>query len=835
MKRLTAAKYEFDILQERRKRIMMCAKSLLQRAAVFGVAVVCLQSSLRAQVTTGDAALDRHVAERFALLADQISLTPEIPTAGLRQSAALLDLARQLVPDEFRFARQSADLYLRLGDRDRAIDALTAVRRIEPSDQLAMVQYIDLIESKMETAEAKIAYLMQIADARGVAPEVQSHAAYKLVDLYYARGQDSEAEEALKKSLQLNNQNLAALKRKYQIAAQGGDAKTRVRALVELMRAAPTNTEGMIALAHEADAIGDFDNSASMRIFALRILASQGVAPDINEIINFTGTQMLADRPEAVQGMLGQLGQLMKEDGRYYTISLLFLQSEGQELTADAIPMARGVYLAQLAGVSQLLNDPEKKEMPTTNPAVPMPNVRADIAKLKSNDPNRLATAYAVALTEQLWFDLYFKAAEVDDATIDALGDLIGKEDPIVVRLQGWKLLNAGKGEEARLKFEAVADRDGFARLGVATADLESNQAARARREIETLLAQRPTGMFATYVAALAKRAEVRVDTIPQDPDISGMLGSISRYINDVLSNPRAYYLMTANPEKVSYAYGEPMLATVTLTNNGQQSITIGGGGLIQPMFGIDLQVRTVPPQGFPGVARGMFTNVIKLKPGQTIRQTVRIDRDQLFGYLQQFSTRLFPITGYVTTNPIPDGQTGWRSGAGGQQAKLGKAFERQSTPLEVESYKTKTIDQVSKGSPLERARAVELLGPLVPWLKSQSDNSEAQELAKAIEQALDEQLKNEPLQELRVWMQSYHQKGLSTEQWFTETARSKTTVGQVLAILAVRYMDKANRDLVARTVLDSGPVPAVAELAQALLAQPDLKLPQMQEDVQGE
>jgi tetratricopeptide (TPR) repeat protein len=810
---------------------MIRTKSAIRRAAFLVAAVLSLNSI--SQGTTGDVALDRYLAERFALKADQISTMPDSPSPVLRQSAALLDLARELNPNEIRFARQAADLFLRMGERDRAIDALSAVRRIDPADQLAMIQYIDLVSSKLETAEQKIGYLMQVADARGVSPEVQSHAAYKLVNLYYARAQDGEAEEALKKALQLNNQNMAALKLKYQIAAQRSDTKTRVQALAELMRSAPTDTDGMLALAHEADAVGSYETSAMLRLYALQVNASRGSSLQLEEAINFIGTQMLAGKDETVKGLLTQLMGPMKEDGRVYTLSLLYLQWMGEEAAADAVPMARGVYLAQLAGVSQLLNEPEKKEMPTTNPAVPMPNVRADVAKLKAADPNQLGTAYAVALSEQIWFDLFFKAAEVDDTVIEALGQLIGADDPIVVRFQGWKLLAAGKIDEARVKFEAVSDRDGFARLGKIIADAASNQPDKARDEIGQLLRERPTGMIAAYIALLAKKMHAEVDQTPQEMDVADIIAGVQRHIAEVMNNPRQFYLLTANPDKVSYMFGEPMIAVVTLINNGRVPITIGAGGLVEPTFQIDAQVHTVDqqagalPQVFSAVARGKFTGVVKLKPGQKITQTLRIDRDRLFDFLQTYATPLFPISGWVTSNPVPDGEHGWRSGAGGQQTKLGKAFERQSAPFYVEAYRSKVLEKLAAGSSVERAAFTEMLGPVINAVKQQVDNPDAAAVAKTLGDALKTSLQNETNPELRTLMLLGYQDQLTDEQWISELVGSKTVIGQVGAMLVVRGRDKAQRESVARAVLTTQPAPAVAEFANALLAQPDLPKPE--------
>lgn len=820
-------------------------KSWIARAALVGVLGIVSPQISRA--STGDAAVDALIAEYVARYAEDPA-NPNLPDALLRQSAAVLDLARELKPDEFRFARASADVLLRLGERDRAIDALTAIRKIEPADQVAMIQYVDLVTSKMETAEQKIAYLKQIVGAVGVATEVQSHASTKLMDLYYARAQDSEAKEALAMALNLNGQNIEALKAAYRIAAAGGNRRDRVKALSDLMRASPTDIDAMQTLAHEADAVGSYDNSEILRLLAFKIGGTRGVPPTVDETINFMGTQLLAGNDNSVAEMLSRLLEALKDDGRVYTLGLLYEQMHDRPEAAqrENVEMSRGVYLAQLAGVSQLLNEPEKTEMPATRPAVPMPNVRADVARLKANDPNKLTMAYAVALAEQLWFDIYFRAADVDDANIEALGQLLGESDPIVVRFQGWKLLQAGKYDEARIKLEAVADRDGFARLGMILADRAVGKVDQAREELLEMIRSRPTGMIAAYVTSLARSMEVVADQTAQERDIADIITSVRGYIIDLVNNPQGFYLLSGQPSKMSYATGEPILATVTILNNGRVPITVCPGGVIDPVFLIDAQVRASPPIGLPAATRGEFTGAVRLKPSQKITQTVRVDRASLYDLLHAYPAPLFAMFADVITNPVADGPRSFKAGAAGQISRLGRTFERKSSPVFLDEYMEKAITQLASGSPQERIGTAELFATLIPSLRNNptADDGPAVEkveqrvqAAQKMEDALKAQQENESVPELKEWMQAIYPRGVTADERAERVrrlARSQTVVGQLIGMIDARTEPREVRQAVAKTVLEAQPGGAVAEFARALADQPDLVAPATTEG-QGE
>src|SRR5690606_7001233 len=142
------------------------------------------------------------------------------------------------------------------------------------------------------------------------------------------------------------------------------------------------------------------------------------------------------------------------------------------------------------------------------------------------------------------WFDLYFRAAPVEDASINALATLIGADDPVVVRFQGWKLLAAGQAEEARVKLDAVADRDGYARLGLVALAVQQGNEEEAKRVVTEFLADRPTGMLSAYVALAAKQQGVSVPMSPQEQEVADIAGSVIQSVFNLLNNPRGAYML---------------------------------------------------------------------------------------------------------------------------------------------------------------------------------------------------------------------------------------------------------------------------------------------------
>lgn len=795
-------------------RLAAASVAILAGAPAFG----------QATTQPADPALAGAIAERLAFAADAAS-TDAAGDATLQAAGALIDLARRQKPDEIRFARAAADIWMRAGDRDRAVAALNAVRAIDPKDQLAMIQFVDLTLAGMETAEARQAYAQQIAGAASVPAEVRSHAALQLMNALSQRGMDGAALAALDQSLFLNPQNATALETRYRVLAQSGKPSDRVAAVMRLIEVAPNDARHVISLAQECSAAGEYDAAGMCYSLGFALVGSERQGPPpVDDLVDCVATQMLAGRPgDAVQTASAVI-EAAPTQGQAYSAALLAQQLAGADDAAlkPALDDARGVYLAQLAGLSQILRDPKTTAMPATRPAPPMPDVTGDVAMFVADDSRGLSTAYAVALSELLWFDLYFRAAPVDDAAINGLRTLIGDGDPLVVRFEGWRLLNAGSVDEAKVKFNAIADRDGFAKLGLAMAAQQQGDAPTAQRLAGEVRATRPTGLFGAQTAVACSRLNVPAPATQATLSEVGRTANAARdLIAQSLSAAREIYLMTADPSSVAYAFGEPMLAKLTLLNVGPRPIAIGPKGLIRPTFAIDTQTRGEGSRGFPATVVGRWAGAVRLASRQSTSQTVRIDRGPLDAFLRAYPTPVIALAAYVTTNPV-NGPRGTTFSAGGQQAQVGGVFERRATPLHVEAFRGKLLDQLKKGAPAERVAAAEFVAAVLPELSKQSDNPTATAVRGQFQDALRAQAADETDATARAWIAGYA--SLGDPAALAKVASEGGEAGAVAALTIARTAPAwPTRQAVADAVLAASPAEAnVADLARAMRSEPE-------------
>jgi tetratricopeptide (TPR) repeat protein len=210
------------------------------------VAAACLLVLTTAALAPEDAQL----AEQFNRAAGAFAGVP----GGAAAAMALADAGQRGIGDDLRLIRQAIDLRLSLGQRDQAIDLLAQYRKLDIEDELAQVQYIDLLTGRMQSAEERANYLRRVIDAPTVSPAVRAHAAVLLRHLLIERGDDAAASAALDEALKLNPANPRALQLSLDraLADAGRDgAPKRAAAAVALLQSNPMQPATLALLAEE--------------------------------------------------------------------------------------------------------------------------------------------------------------------------------------------------------------------------------------------------------------------------------------------------------------------------------------------------------------------------------------------------------------------------------------------------------------------------------------------------------------------------------------------------------------------------------------------------------
>jgi tetratricopeptide (TPR) repeat protein len=700
----------------------------------------------------GDRSGDVALAARLSELSRQTLQSRYMVEPIWHQAAALLEAAMELDPAEERYPKLLAEARLQLRDRDGALAAWNAYRRVNHGDHVAQIQVIDLHLGRMETLDGRLNYLMALLDQTGVPSEVRSHAAVQAVRVLLERGQTDQARSVLGQALRLNPSNIDALRLRYQFVLQNGTKYERVTALLALMRANPAQPEVAGQLAKEVAGVGLVQQSLGW--FQLSVQLSQVLGRPVGADVarEFAAQLFIAEQAQPAEEILGQLLEVDPGDVEAWLIRLAlhrrYSTAEGFEAArrqASNALMNRLIAVQEAAGV----------EAPTTRPvdgppAEEAPNLSA-VLEVAQEDPD-LLEALVSAVTDLAWFHVYYnERPEMGRRLVQQLEGVLDERSVTRLRLLGWADLREERVDRARERLSEVAEVDPLSQMGVLRIEAREAQDRESRQRAESrgraLFAQHPSGLMGAMLWDGLRDLRVGFVETPQSEAVREELEQFPREWLRVLERPQEFYSIRVDPLKVSHGFGEPMIARVTITNLSSHDLTLGAHGVVRPDLWFDARLRglagqAVPQEAqvLPGTAFDRLTGRVVLRPRQNMSQLVRVDQGRLTEVLSRLPMLPIQVNMSVMTNPqtIED-----RIGVapGGYQVQFTRLLERQGIDLARPESRQQVYQTIAEGAAVEKIRKLELLTATIRVLVDQEQPPEeaqaiAREMAAVIRRA---------------------------------------------------------------------------------------------------
>ncbi len=654
--------------------------------------------------------------------------------ASLRQAAALAEAAGRLDPTDPAYPRTLADLRLQEGDAAGTIAALQSLRQIQPDNQVAGIQTIDLQAGTYETAEKRQGYLRAVLDAGGLPAPVRSHAAVLLSRVLFERGLDKESEIALDEAVKLNPVNPTALQMKYErLTARGAAPAEVVDALLHLLRSNPMQPEVMATLADRLAAAGLPRQSAEWYERSFAAGKALGIATTPNDVVLWSAQQLALGQARTAATALPAVYQQFPDNLDARFVRLLAVRAAGDRPTFEAeLGELRAMLAERINALSASANG-----RPPAPAGAALPDVSADANALAKhlNDPaaRRVADAYSAALIDLAWADVYFAEKPAPPAVLDALGSLLGEASGAVARLRGWSFKADGRTGEARVKLAAVADRDPLAKMGLLQLDAKDGRDVKAAAA-ELVNADR-TGLLGALLFEGLKNLGATVQPGKSAEALSDAVGQFPKPLIDAVDRPdtvRDLYAINVERDAVVHAYGEPFYVTVTLRNTMEEPISIGQGGFLRPELAVDVTAKGLSSQTFPATALASLRRSVVLMPRQQVSQRVRVDQGPFRQYLTSLPQVSIPVYTSVLTNPVlvkgPDGSTKPSPGPLGYRGQA-SVMEREANPLQEKGGPPgqAAVRALDQGNSAGAIRAAELIGGYIGLLGRQEKAGDAE------------------------------------------------------------------------------------------------------------
>ena len=633
-------------------------------------------------------------------------------------------------------------------------DEFAAIRLLnlylDRSEELADADF----RKRLGTATGQIDYLNAVIGATGVRPNVRAHAAFRCAALYIERGQDVAADNMLGRAIRLNPASIEALRLRAARMPEGSTPAERFSVLLGLARANPTNPAFTGPVADVAAGAGLVQDSLPW--YELTVDLTNAVRrPDPHYIGNWCAELYLADQRDDAARQASQLVQLSPGDSTGWYMQLLLARTAGDQAqydkvlqqarnamanrVADAVNRVADAAAAAAAGSTAAGgggstggggggaapggNRATTRPLDSAGPA-PLPDLGVTVAQLAQAKPPTTmpsgmpttmpagpgpADAMAAAKSEFVeatgdlaWLEIYF-AKDVNAAAplVAAVRGVLPEGDPFLVQLQGWSDLVAGRSDAARDQLEKVAAKNPLALLGTVRLmfDAGPGEKAMAQAKAQKLVQDNPSGLIGAMLFEALRGNRVKVSQGSQATALQQMLQTFPRQLLRDAARPAAMYNLDVLPFDQNRAVGDPLTASVRLTNLSGTDLTLGGDGVVRRDLRFEIHTSTLAPDAEPFVAYDKIAGPVVLRPGASTSQTVRLDQSDLLTHLLNHPVPSISVSasGYVN----------WRSALGQSRAPMGRSFVRQ--PLNFDTLNVARQD-LQANDPGTRMSALDVL-----------------------------------------------------------------------------------------------------------------------------
>lgn len=727
--------------------VMMRATWSRAEDKTAGAAVAAATAPAAAAETTPKVEPSSELAARYAALGQDTLRQRIVVAPHFKEAAALIMAAARLDPNEPRYQRMLYEAMLQIHDVNGALKAIKAYRSIfvpslstqeQPvNDQLMMVNYIDLSASQLETAEARLDYYRKMIDT-GAPDAVRSYAAFRASQIARERGDSDLEDKLIGEALKLNPLNLPALRIRYEQLALRGTPLERIDVLASMLKSNPVQPIVLYRLASETADAGMPEDSLRYYTISANLAGATGTSMGREFAMGYASELYMMGQAQLLVPCKEIIKQLLRQDSGDVEALLLRWLCERAGGAADkdnAAKTAQQVLNAALNRVlvlQQMLNGSGNGNAaagPATRPVesaepLALPDLSGDKQKLKDPKFEQLQQPYAQAVTDLAWY-LVFVGNDPAKAEklLPALKTLLPDNEQSLVRIEGWIFKAQGKTDQANVKLKAVADRDVLAQAATLVLWAKNPaEKAPAQEAARKLLSQHCSGLLGAVLLDTLHDLNIKVVARDDGEKIKALLAQFPANLFRIIDAPQTVYSLKAEMAggKVTFLFGEPMICQVTIKNLSPFDLTIGPEGMIHNDLWFDVLMRGLVQKVVTGAAYDRLSQVLVLKPGESMTQSIRIDQGQLSEVLVGNPNPSLTFYGRIRTNPRGEGGTI----PGGQETQFSSITERTGFGLNPNSVRNLT-SVIAAGAPGERIRSLELMAAELEQLRNQPDTDE--------------------------------------------------------------------------------------------------------------
>ena len=604
-------------------------------------------------------------------------LTPRPTVEDAERALIWMEAAARVSPDLAEAYLWQYDLLNRLSRTDAAMAALGSYCKLNPADISAQLDLIDWKFERGQSVEARLAFCTEMLRTADLSPVVQSDLHRRMAGLYVRSGDRSQAQACATKALEAFAGNVAAHALLVELVDEHERAAGQVRMSLAAIAASPANAGEMWRLARLLDSLSLHAEAAKWyeRVLTLFELHPGDVPVPVNLLVDFAAC--------------------CADDGKHE--QALEVGARALDINPDSLEARLLlVEVARKSGHAEATN--EHRE------------VLRD--RFDALDPTSFGNDRLILAGQAAWYYLCCEPDPQRAVLLASRARELMPDSPEVQVVYGLAKLAAEEPDEAATVLRPWTEANQWAAAGL-------GEALRAQGHTEEALAVWRAGEALRYsgqayeriVAALASQQQ-EPSPIPSRAAVIEALRSFDDRMLAFPARPTEALRLEVLAHGKQWAYGEPWLCELRLTNTAAYALSIGAEQMVAGRVLVSLKWGERIEQQFVNYLPLSLALQPVLAPGESITVTQTLDTGPAFALARSTPQRELSLSLSFLLDPVV-GRTGeWGSALRGfppvvvRMQRVAADGSRTGIPSLVRLLR--------EGSEAERIKAVRTLGALI-------------------------------------------------------------------------------------------------------------------------
>lgn len=284
--------------------------------------------------------------------------------------------------------------------------------------------------------------------------------------------------------------------------------------------------------------------------------------------------------------------------------------------------------------------------------------------------------------------------------------------DIFATRVLGWAQALNQRFAEARTTLSPIASRDPWAAYRLAVLLKDMGEEAEAENVVRSLERPPRSGPAAELLASLNMGGLATRPATEEHPELARLVAAFDRDILKFAEAAATFFSADIQLENLSPAPGAPWWAVFSISNHSRFPITLGGDGMINPVFVLSFSMEGDRKREYRDLLTVTLDHARVIPPGGTVRLRRTIDVGPLRQVCRLTPQQMQRISFQAILDPQRTADGEWLPGPTGLRIRTGH-LNRIPAATTPEAWNA-VFDALRNGPDPERFAAIELMAEIL-------------------------------------------------------------------------------------------------------------------------